>query len=329
MFGLLFFQLSLLPLELKNEAPIVLDIPISENWFYVGESGSFYCIDYAGHTIRMLGSNGKVELQFGRRGFGPGELYKPYAALEMGDHQLLVLEVNGRMSIFNRDSGDFERVIQKHFPSFRLLPYAPDHFLAVQNKTDKLVQLLDIEGNVARGWFPKTEPGPVWTRKYAAASDSKNTVYFQEGTHPFVWVIPVDSERETRWELDLPLHYREPPRKGFDPGDRFDRKKIQAHFRSYTHLDGLAVLQNRYLAVLWNLHEPYSHGFDIYDIASRERLVANQVAPGNLMATDGKQLFFLELFDGEGILEEGGYRIHRYSLNAKRPISGRASGSHE
>jgi hypothetical protein len=157
-------------------------------------------------------------------------------------------------------------------------------------------------GEVQKSWgpLPDNDPDVFWTRRYATALGPKDTVLYQEGTWPEIWLYQKGSHEHEVWPLHLPKHYREPPDKPYELRKLgFNRERMNQRRSSYTQVGEFFMLAQRYVAVLWAIHEPYESSLDIYDFNTRERVVADFQVPGTYIRAQADKLYLLEERDHE------------------------------
>ncbi|PIE90765.1 MAG: hypothetical protein CR997_03835 [Acidobacteria bacterium] len=243
MFFLLTFSLSFYgSIELAKERDIsFIDYPVER--LVANNDGDCYLIGYWHSKVTKVSAEGEFLYQIqGRFGQGPGEFGKPWYAIIMNHGQtLLIIDSHGKMVLFNEKTGEFIKTVSKHDPGNCFLKYDETHFLSIINVSDHLFKILNLNGETVHSWFPKRKyldfyEKEVWTRSYAACISPDKKIYFQEGSYPEIFLFEKDKDFFKTIKLKWPKYYREVPEKGLNPKYRFNNKKMQEHFDSYTHL---------------------------------------------------------------------------------------------
>jgi hypothetical protein len=73
---------------------------------------------------------------------------------------------------------------------------------------------------------------------------------------------------------------------------------VEAYYDSFTQIDELGMMNQKFLAVNWRLPNPYPFSLDIYRLADRELVLRDFRPPGRLVAAVGDKLYFITLSEG-------------------------------
>jgi len=266
--------------------------------FVFRKDGSFYCADYWDSQVVLFDADGRLLKVIAEQGDGPGEVRKPqWLFLVENESKLLVIESRSRWSTFHTANDEFDRVVAKYQPANKWEQKDDHSLVGIFTNTSHFFVEVGINGKIRNSWgdVPPDDPDFIWTRRYATALGPMGTVLYQEGTWPEIQIYQKGRPDPTVWQLQLPQHYREPPDKPY-PLRRlgFDRDKLNERIQSYSQVAEFFVLGGRYVAVLWNIHEPYEYSLDIYDVHSRARLIGNFVVPGTYVSAGSNRMYFLE-----------------------------------
>jgi len=298
----------------------VLQLPESNGLFIVkADQGDLFCGVYWDSIIYKISTNNISPIKISGKGQGPGEVIKPTEMfLFEKDSKLLVIENLGRWQAFDTRSGKFIKLISKYLPAMKWEKFDEYHLVGVLNNTEKMFQLVDLEGVTVKKWGKKYQINQeeLWSRTFATAVGTDKTIYFQEGTNPEVWVYLDGEEEHTVWDLAIPKYYIEPPNEPFNlrkMGTNF--KKIEKFRSSFTQLKDFQFFGNHYLVVIWDIKDPYECSLDIYDTRNRSLVVKDFIMPGPKLTIHGNNFLFLEQRDD--MKNESGEKIILHSFEFK------------
>ncbi|PIE90766.1 MAG: hypothetical protein CR997_03840 [Acidobacteria bacterium] len=326
MFLLLTFSLSFYgSIELAKERDIsFIDYPVQ--CLVVNNDGDCYLIGYWHSKVTKVSAEGKFLYQIqGRFGQGPGEFGKPTNALIMNHGQtLLIIDSHGKMVLFNEKTGEFIKTVSKRDPANLFLKYDETHFLLMFNinPSDHLFKILNLDGEMVHSWFPQKiyddlYKKDVWTRRYAACLGPDKELYFQEGSYPEILLFEKDKDFFKTIKLKWPKYYREPPEKAFNPKHRFNKKKIQEYFNSYTQLKNFFYISDKYILIVWYIYKPYEISMDLYNIKDNQLLIKDFVPKGEIVTVHSNSIYVLEEVEDDELDSDSDLILRTYLLKEK------------
>jgi len=279
----------------------------------VDTKGHIYYHDYWEHRVYKLDSHGDVLFEFGRPGAGPGEHHKPLELCLLEEQSLLVVgEAYGEITAFDLETGQYVKTVHRFFPGFPLLKWDEGFIFcgggmgSADGKKGKMARVLDLNGRLVNEWMvgPGWDANAVHSNSPSFTVSDNQVVYFSEGANRQIWVCaPFEDDFEV-WDLTIPLHYIEPPKRPFNPSQYFDKEKAQAYFKSFTQIAQIGYLEGGVLAICWQINDPYPYSLDIVDIESRRHIISNRVMKGRLALCANQRAYTLELIEDEDVLSD-------------------------
>ena len=74
----------------------------------------------------------------------------------------------------------------------------------------------------------------------------------------------------------------------------FDRHKVSAYMESFSFIDNIFLLKERYLMVAWHHATPDPSTLDVYRLTDKKRVVFDLKIIGRVIGTDDSTVFTLE-----------------------------------
>ena len=318
---ILFFTLIVLgDFLLKHVRAIPLKAEVSRTLpaILVDRNQNIFYRDYWGHKVTKMDRNGSVLFTLGAGpGQGPGELYKPkWLGFSLGENIIYVMDSSGKIQTFDMLTGKYLKVLAR-IPGYTLTPRRDGFLILGNGQGRRFIHLMNNLGKIEKNWYPNIgyDPGKVTASKFKAAWHGGIT-YYAEGAFPEIWMIKDGADSHQVWELTPPRHYRKPPKKPMDPAWRFDGKKVESYYNSFTKVWNLGLLENRFLAVCWDIRTPFFGSLDLYSLEDKQRtrILANVPLPGLLACTNGSFLYVWEEKIAGNEDEDDQHILHIYKL---------------
>ncbi len=282
--------------------------------------GNFYAALYLDSRIYKFGQNGKFLQEIAPPGKGPGEVIKPMAIFLMeNNRKLIVIEGSGKWHAFEAETGKFLEYPSTYLPARRWAKWDDNHILGFFTTSDHFFMKVKTTGKVVKKWAeePSIEPGILRTRLFAVAVTPDKRVLYQEGMFPEVLVYTEGSNNHVGRKLKPPAYYREPPKPYNFKKEGYNRIKMRGYLSSFTQLARLAILDEKYLVVLWIIHEPYDSCLAVYDLAFWKPVVQDFISPGRVFHTSKDLIYVVEEIDTETDVK---VLIHKYRLSSKESL---------
>jgi len=321
--GLLFFFLAQ-HFELGGEVPLAVepaDWPTAVS-FAMDSEGFLYHANYWRHEVQKLKPNGEILFPVGKKGQGPGEYHKPRAlTLIHQESQLLLVCEGEKVQIYSVQDGSFMRTLAPFYPANGwqdgrgLLPKG-DSLLALGGPGEDLIEAVNSAGKKSDSWMrgPLLPAEGPETGITLFTLDRRGNAFVSYGVYPLLYYAAPRQAVAQEWTIGVPHHYREPPKKAFPLEQRFDRKKVEAYYNSFSQVDGLFVLpESEVLLVVWKINEPVPFAVEAYDLKTRQRVLANFHPRGRPVCSRGELLACEEILEDEaGELLAHNLVLYRY-----------------
>jgi len=284
--------------------------------FAMDAEGFIYVADYWRHEVWKLNPEGGIQFAVGGKGRGPGEYFKPRRIqLNVEKSQLLVVSEGEKVQIFSGKDGSFVRTLVPYYPANGWLAFG-DNFLALRKPGGDLLDVINPSGEKTGSWMrgPAVSAEGTERGRMYCALDRRGSAYVSYGVLPVLYYAASGQPAAQEWVIRVPHHYREPPKKAFPLEQRFDRKKVEAYFGSFSQVYGLYVLQESdVLLVVWFLNEPVPYAVEAYDLNTRQRVLANFHPRGRPVCSRGELLACEEILEDEaGELLAHNLVLYRY-----------------
>ena len=131
------------------------------------KTNGIFISDTSSSSVVVFDSQGDVVDSFGRKGRGPGDFEVPMSTVRANNGSIYVAELNGRISEFDGESGEFNEVLLFDFIQINKIMEFKDKYLIVNGSrrgqlTDdlygKLLHVVDLEKKeVTHSFFPEPE----------------------------------------------------------------------------------------------------------------------------------------------------------------------------
>ncbi len=318
------------PLRVFAGEPVVLNVASTANpQFHVDDAGCVWLTDFLGENLFRLDPKGRVILsRVNPMNGGPGEFTKPRSFVTFPHSQsLLVVSQYGQTDRFDF-SGTFQQQLFRFLPNAGVIAWDAQRewmlYVFGGNQVARLgpeqhnMLVVDREGNLIESWFLEPEklaedrvPAGV---AFSVTVDANRTLYMSSGGYREVRVAKPGAASSQVWTLAAPRFYRAPPARRLPEHEWVNKKKVMAHYQSFTQLSKLAVVNGHYLLVCWRLHKPWSHCLDVYDLRDRRRVVANYRLPGELIGAVGARFFAWSTQGSDRLDVEERHLLHVFSL---------------
>jgi hypothetical protein len=288
--------------------------------FAINSNRISFFADFWRHEILKIDKNGKVLFTIGRKGNGPGEYNQPRdLVLINGESQLLVVSEGEKVQIFSSLDGSFVRTLSPYFPA-NGWQESGAHLLALKGPEEDLLDVFNYNGKKIGSWMrgpAERADGP--TGRWHFTLDLHGTAYVSYGIHPIIYFAAAGQAKAQEWPIGVPQHYHEPPMVGFPVEQRFNRKKVEAYYTSFSQVSGLFALpESNVLLVVWRLHEPVPYAVEAYDLKTRQRVLANFHPRGRPVCSRGELLACEEILEDEaGELLAHNLVLYRYQPGAQ------------
>ncbi len=270
--------------------PPLLRIDSKENIWYQ---------DYWGHTLTKMDPTGKMIFQLKGPGEGPGELKKPVCfTLVDQEKTLLVLHSYMKLAMYSSSTGQFKKDLSKSYLAIRLYPWDKDNFLALKDPTAESgpgFELYDYrKAKAGKSWYRRTPSGSTtfFTSWFAFAHGVGNTIYYQPGHHPEIYVFKNFENTPHVWKLKPPPGYIKSPEKTLPEKDRYNREKMDAYANSFTQVRSFVLLKSQ-MIVCWFQPESEKFYYQAYDTAKETLVRENLPIQGQLISVVADKLYTL------------------------------------
>jgi hypothetical protein len=304
--------------RLERETPLEVepaDWPTAVS-FAMDSEGFLYYTNYWRHEVAKLSPNGRILFSVGHKGQGPGEYYKPRClTLINKETELLFVGDGEKVQIFSTHDGSFARTLAPFFPANGWLEEGDGHLLALKGPGEDLLDVIAMSGEKTGSWMRgPAELSGALQGTLAFTIDPIGNVYVSYGVYPLLYYAAPRQAVAQEWAIGVPHHYREPPKKAFPLEQRFDRKKVEAYYDSFSQVYGLYVLpESDVLLVVWKINEPVPYAVEAYDLKTRQRVLANFHPRGRPVCSRGELLACEEILEDEaGELLAHNLVLYRY-----------------
>lgn len=304
-----------------------LPIEATSDRLLVNDEGKIILVSYWHSRILMFNKDGSFKQVIANPGDGPGEVREPYFALPLEQSKkgekfkgLVVFEGGQpRAHVFDLSTGAFIKQV-RGFPMANKWATNGTSLVSLHNgvTSSKLwyVHNKDLKVELKFGNKEQIPRFEFLSRRFAMTYDAKGTVYYQEGSQPEIQVYKQGQDSSTRWRLKVPRHYREFKDSLDIRKAGINRNKAVEHMKSFTHLNGLMIVQNNLMIVEWLIWEPMLKSFDIYDLETRRLLCSGLTSDADLSTSADGKLYLLDAADEDE--KESKHQLVVYNLQGLR-----------
>ncbi len=303
--------------SLKRTIPLTVEPAMRHPLMNIDSKENIWYQDYWGHSITKMSPAGTVMFQLKGPGKGPGELEKPicFTLLDQ-DQVLVVLHRQTRLMAYSADSGKFLREISKFYLAIRLFPWNKDIFLAVKNPSAVSGPGFEFyncqKAKPGKSWYRRSSNRSAFTDSwFAFANGEGNTLYYQPGSLPEIYVFKSFEDTPHVWKLKPPPGYIEPPKTPLPEKDRYNRIKVDAYYNSYTQIRSFALLKGQ-MIVCWYHPDPERFYYQAYDTSKELLTKENLPVEGQLICSASNKLYTLLRADLDDSGENGKERVLVY-----------------
>lgn len=252
----------------------------------------------------------------------PGGLFSAMEMIDLEDGRAWVyLHSTNKTHEIETKTGKF---IKTHkMGALGFFPFGENLLLAVGKHSDMFDQgdnynvVVDRQATLLNSWPIDLEAMLAKSSgviELVALQDQR--VFWSTGMVPEI-EISAPGKIQKNWLLSTPAGYLDPPKQSFDLNSRFDRRKVEAFYSSFTQIYGIYPVAEYGIAVCWKTSgRPFL--MDVFDYRTGKRYVKTKEIPGRLTGVLSSKLYFYEYnihFDTGQPLEKEGSAVHIWDLD--------------